>query len=86
MFFYNALPKKNYDDILSKTVKGYFGRNNIKNKIRFQFIFITSSYLAYNFKYLKDKTEDLENKYQELLKKINSLSEAIIKQLIKFEN
>ena len=44
MFFYNALPKKNYDDILSKTMKGYLGRNNIKNKIQFQFIFITYSY------------------------------------------
>ena len=67
-------------------MKDYFGRNNIKNKIRFQFIFITSSYLEYNFKYLKDKTEDLENKYQELLKKINSLSEAIIKHGNKLEN
>jgi len=62
-------------------MKDYFGRNNIKNKIQFQFIFITYSYLSYNFKYLKDKTGDLENKYREL-KKINSLSEAIIKQLI----
>ena len=86
MFFYNAIPKKNYDDILSKTMKDYFGRNNIKNKIQFQFIFITSSYLAYNFKYIKDKTDDLENKYQNLVKKVNFLSEALIKHGIKLEN
>ena len=60
--------QKNQDDILSKTIKDYFGRNNIKNKIQFQFIFITYSYLSYNFKYLKDKTGDLENKYRELKK------------------
>ena len=50
-------------------MKDYFGRNNFENKLQFQFIFIISSYLAYNFKYLKDKTDDLENKYQELKKK-----------------
>ena len=49
-------------------MKDYFGRNNFENKLQFQFIFIISSYLAYNFKYLKDKTGDLENKYRELKK------------------
>lgn len=76
--------QKNQDDILSKTMKDYFGRNNIKNKIQFQFIFITYSYLSYNFKYLKDKTGQKTN--IENSKKINSLSEAIIKQLIKLLN
>ena len=66
MFFYNVIPKKNYENILVETIEKYFRENAIKNKIQFQFIFITSSYLAYNFKNIKDELGSLKRKYQEL--------------------
>lgn len=71
MFFYNVIPKKNYDNILIETVENYFRGNEIKNKIQFQFIFISSSYLAYNFKSLKDELGNLKRKFQELEEKFN---------------
>ena len=93
MLFYNEMPKKNYDEILLNTMKDYFRKNEIQNKIQYQLVFITSSYLAYNFKSLKDKIDDLENKYQkcndeiiELRKKLNSISEVLIKHDIKLES
>ena len=66
MFFYSVIPKKNYENILVETIEKFFGENAIKNKIQIQFIFITSSYLAYNFKTLKDELRCLKRKYQVL--------------------
>ena len=75
MFFYNAIPKKNYDNILLKTVKDYFGENDIKNKIQFQFIFITSSYLAYNFKTLKDDNKNLKADLNNLKEEVQNIKD-----------
>ena len=61
--------KKNYEDRVLRILESIYGNNEIKNKIQFQFIFITSSYLAVNFKNLKDT---LENKITELNKKFES--------------
>ena len=66
MFFYSVIPKKNYENILVETIEKFFGENAIKNKIQIQFIFITSSYLAYKFKTLKDELRSLKRKYQVL--------------------
>ena len=66
MFFYSVIPKKNYENILVESIEKFFGENAIKNKIQIQFIFITSSYLAYNFKTLKDELGSLKRKYQDL--------------------
>ena len=50
MFFYDSIPMKNYGDILFNTMKNYFKRDEeLQKKMQFQFIFVTSSYLAYNF-------------------------------------
>jgi len=86
MFFYDAIPKKSYDKALEKILNNFFKHKvEMSKKIQFQFVFITSSYLAFNFKNLKDKIDDLENEVKDLKeilasnvknleKKIDSLS------------
>ena len=57
MFFYDAIPKYNYDEELLKMINHFFqGKSEIREKIQFQFIFITSSYLAFKFKNLNLET------------------------------
>ena len=73
MFFYNAVPKKSYESKVLPILENIFGNNKIKNKIQFQFIFITSSYLAYNFKNMKDRIDILENSSNEHKSKIEDL-------------
>ena len=73
MFFYNAVPKKSYETKVLPILENIFGNNKIKNKIQFQFIFITSSYLAYNFKNMKDRIDILENSSNEIKSKIEDL-------------
>ena len=73
MFFYNAVPKKSYETKIFPILENIFGNNKIKNKIQFQFIFITSSYLAYNFKNMKDRINILENSSNEQKSKIEDL-------------
>ena len=66
IFFYDAIPKKNYDKSLLKIINNFFiNKDQIRDKIQFQFIFITSSYIAFNYRYLKDKIEDLERTIKE---------------------
>jgi len=78
IFFYDDIPKKNYDKALLKIINNFFiPKAAIREKIQFQFIFITSSYLAFNFRYLKDKIEYLEK----TLKENNSKFENEIKEL-----
>ena len=73
MFFYNAVPKKSYESKVLPILENIFGNNKIKNKIQFQFIFITSSYLAYNFKNMKDRIDILENSSNDHKSKIEDL-------------
>ena len=73
MFFYNAVPKKSYETKVLPILENIFGNNKIKNKIQFQFIFITSSYLAYNFKNMKDRIDILENSSNDHKSKIEDL-------------
>ena len=73
MFFYNAVPKKSYETKVLPLLENIFGNNKIKNKIQFQFIFITSSYLAYNFKNMKDRIDILENSSNDHKSKIEDL-------------
>ena len=75
MLFYNVKPKKNYDNILIDTVEKYFVENAIKNKIQFQFIFISSSYLAYNFKTFKDEFKNIKDELRNLKSKHQELEE-----------
>jgi len=76
MFFYDAIPKYNYDEELLKTINHFFkGKSEIRKKIQFQFVFITSSYLAFNFKNLKDKIDVLENEISSLKAKSAVLTE-----------
>ena len=76
MFFYDAIPKYNYDEELLKTINHFFkGKSEIRKKIQFQFVFITSSYLAFNFKNLKDKIDVLENEISSLKAKNTVLTE-----------
>lgn len=78
IFFYDDIPKKNYDKAVLKIINNFFiPKTAIREKIQFQFIFITSSYLAFNFRYLKDKIEYLEK----TLKENNSKFENEIKEL-----
>ena len=75
MFFYDAIPKKNYDKKLIQILNRFFAdKDEIRNKIQFQFIIINSSYLAFNFKYLKDKIDKLEAEFKE---KYTLLEESI---------
>ena len=83
MFFYDAVPKKNYEDRLLRILESIYGNNEIKNKIQFQFIFITSSYLAVNFRNLKDIIYTLENKITDLNKKFESKIEKLESKLDK---
>ena len=73
MFFYDAVPKKSYEEKVLPILENIFGKNEIKNKIQFQFIFITSSYLAYNFKNMKDRIGVLENSFNALKLKVEIL-------------
>ena len=73
MFFYSVIPKKNYENILVETIEKFFGENAIKNKIQIQFIFITSSYLAYNFKTLKDDLKNIKDELGSLKRKYQDL-------------
>lgn len=81
MFFYDSIPMKNYGDILFNTMKNYFKRDEeLQKKMQFQFIFVTSSYLAYNFKKFTDEINSLKteiiiqkNNNKELNDKIESV-------------
>ena len=75
MFFYDSVPKKSYDESLLKILNNVFEKTKIKDKIQFQFIFITSSYLAYNFKNLSDKMKVIEKSIEELKKENKALAE-----------
>ena len=78
MFFYDAIPKYNYDKELLKTINNFFqGKSEIRKKIHFQFVFITSSYLAFNFKNLKDKIDELENEISSLKVKNTGLETKV---------
>lgn len=83
MFFYDAVPKKLYDDNLLEILENIFETSKIKDKIQFQFIFITSSYLAYNFKYLKDKILTMEKNFSTFKKDINGKVEFLEKKIEK---
>ena len=81
MFFYDAIPKYNYDEELLKIINHFFqDKSEIREKIQFQFIFITSSYLAFNFKNLKDRIDELEKEIS-FLKEKNSNLEKNVKEL-----
>ena len=73
IFFYDSVIKKNYDKILNKSIQRYFNKKkNIKYKVQFQFIFITSSYLSFNYQYLNQRIDIL-------VKEIMILQKAVAK-------
>ena len=78
IFFYDAVPKDNYDSELLRILNNFFKDKDIKKKIQFQIIFIASSYIAFNFKYLKERIDNIERanniKIDRLTKTINTLS------------
>ena len=78
MFFYDAIPKYNYDEELLKIINHFFqDKSEIREKIQFQFIFITSSYLAFNFKNLKDRIDELEKEISFLKEKNSNLEKNV---------
>ena len=81
IFFYDAIPKYNYNEELLKIINHFFqDKREIREKILFQFIFITSSYLAFNFKNLNERIDELEKEIS-FLKEKNSNLETNVKEL-----
>ena len=74
MFFYDSIPMKNYSNILFNIMIKYFKkREKLKKMIQFQVIFITSSYLAYNFKKFTDEINSLKMEVTQLTKQIEDV-------------
>ena len=81
IFFYDAIPKYNYNEELLKIINHFFqDKREIREKILFQFIFITSSYLAFNFKNINERIDELEKEVS-FLKEKNSNLETNVKAL-----
>ena len=86
MFFYDTIPMKNYSDILLNTMKNYFKRDEeLQKKMEFQIIFITSSYLAYNFKKFTDEINTLKTEVTTLKNNNKNLNDKfeIIERITK---
>ena len=74
IFFYGSVIKKNYDEILNKSIQRYFDKKkNKKYKFQFQFIFFTSSYLSFNYQYLNQRIDILAKEIRMLKKAVTKI-------------
>ena len=74
IFFYGSVIKKNYDEILNKSIRRYFSKKaNKKYKFQFQFIFFTSSYLSFNYQYLNQRIDILAKEIRMLKKAVTKI-------------